>query len=65
MTKKTYFSFFQFSVEYAVKYYVGDWYRMTMEDIEGSRETYKAVKDAADNDKVCKLIFNLCKNVLV
>ncbi|KAF8362930.1 pqn-85 [Pristionchus pacificus] len=41
----------EFSVEYAVKYYVGDWYRMTMEDIEGSRETYKAVKDAADNDK--------------
>lgn len=46
-----------------MKYYVGDWYRMTMEDIEGSRETYKAVKDAADNDKVCICIVNLYVNM--
>ncbi|GMR36774.1 hypothetical protein PMAYCL1PPCAC_06969 [Pristionchus mayeri] len=41
----------EFSVEYAIKYYVGDWYRMTMEDIEGCRERHKTTKEEAENDK--------------
>ncbi|GMT16922.1 hypothetical protein PFISCL1PPCAC_8219 [Pristionchus fissidentatus] len=41
----------EFSIEYAVKYYVGDWYRMTMEDIEGCRERHKGAKDEADSDR--------------
>lgn len=44
----------EFSVEYAIKYYVGDWYRMTIDDIDAYKERLKIEKrngEESDRDR--------------
>lgn len=41
----------ELSVEYAIKFYVAEWYRTTLEDLEMMKDRMKKARDAADTEK--------------